>query len=56
MVSKKSADKTPEEELPVDGAAQLLELEGSDAKSGGELVRVDREKESAAQRSKRFER
>ena len=56
MVSKKSADKTPEEELPVDGAGQLLELEGSDAKSGGELVRVDREKESAAQRSKRFER
>jgi RNA polymerase sigma-70 factor (ECF subfamily) len=56
LVSKKSADKSPEEELPVDGAAQLLELEGSDAKSGGELVRVDREKESAAQRSKRFER
>ena len=55
----------------MDGAAQLLELEESDAEStrtkstgskslstkpSSELVRVDRDKESAAERSKRFER
>ena len=55
MVSKKSAGKRPDQP-PADDAEHLLELEASDPKSGGELVRVDREKESAAERTKRFER
>ncbi|MEY3319385.1 MAG: hypothetical protein RL540_1760, partial [Actinomycetota bacterium] len=46
----------PSKSKPSESEKVQPELTASEPVSGGALVRVDREKESASERSKRFER